>query len=283
MIRLIFISLSSILLLFLGVFGLNQLGRYQAHPLSKHPLFEENAWALFDPPQEAFTSSERMRKWISTARSKELGTLVIPVIPIVQTRDEVWLVSQKPQLAQNVNGTTLEVPVHLLSMEEINKNTASENIFLFQEISELSGEGALAIEVHEKQPSQSTSWTRLLDESVSKNIIVLSPHKFTAKHHRKMFPQWVFGTDASSVLQAMVLQGLYLQSLINVWADFWMSPFEIGGRPVFTTRLVEELSRRGTPVILDLREGAKSEEDWPPNLKPLVKGFRKNWISENTP
>lgn len=273
MVRLLMISLSAVSLLFLAVFSLRQIGLYQIHPMARHPLLDRGQLSIFDPPPSALTSVNDYLNWCNRQAQTVTSGVFIPVIPLVQTKDSRWLVSLQIKVPQTLQGQSIEVPINVLNFDQIMKNP-NGSVLAFEDLAPRLPDGALAFEIFEKQPSQATQWTKFLSSRTEQNILILSPNKFTAKQHRKLHPQWLFATDPSTVSQAMVFQGLFLETMLNIWADLWLSPAKMSGRTVFTPRLLAELSRRKIKVLLDQRVEVFKAADWPEGLSDLVQGFR---------
>ena len=274
-VRLLFITISAIIVVFLVLFTLRIVGYGQQHrPLEMS--FLKAPVVIYKGGQSSIAPSNSL---LALKKSIELGG--INMIHLQRTRDGHFVLFEPKTLQEQTDG---QGPVFLKSLKELKRLDGAFNFNLqgqtpyrkknFQILSlvdylEVFNKQPVVINMLEQDPARMHGLDSLLKKyNMAELVILHSPYTQTLRYLRKEMPRTLSTINQQMLMKALFFESLYIETLVPLKGDLVLSPPSIFNQPLFTPRVLAELKRRHLSLILDLTEATESD----PSLKDVSLG-----------
>lgn len=209
--RLLLITIGSLILAFFAVFFVRQMGFHQVFAPPQHKWFELKEWNVISPSAENLCNQKL-----------EIAEDQILELP-VRFREGVWILDcPDKNVALPLKDTMAQVKaVHILLQVNANETQNLDNL----------------VEIVDSYDSK-------------KNFGVASVSQKVSRYLRKKAPQWLFASDSASLLRMQLFTSLWIETAMEFWPDFVIAGTdEDTNVEHFNPRLIAELARRHKPII----------------------------------
>lgn len=209
--RLLLITLSTLILALFTLFFVRQLGLQQSFAAPEHKWFALSTWDIIAP------SAEKLCKFdVSIAKDQilEMPTRFREGNWVLDCPDKNVTILLKDALSK-VNVVNILLQVN--ATETQNLDNLVETVGSFDR---------------------------------TRNFGIASLSQKVTRVLRKKAPQWLFAADSASVLRLQLFTSLWIESAMEFWPDFVIAGRDDDTKVSrLAPRLVEELARRHKPII----------------------------------
>lgn len=238
--RLVLITVISVIFLGAGLLGLRIAGSLQSFEKVHHPWMERNFLLI-------------LNKECSLAgleRSQQEQPDAILTLNLKPKEDETWEVECEP--AYPLGEVLRKMP---------------KGSFIFN----INSSGDLGFENLKRD-------LKALENN--RSVGLMSPSHTVSKRLRKEFPQWLFGADPTTLVKLHLYEALFIETMADVWPDFFVTGPDPRAPEFLAARLVQELVRRKKLIIWNDDD---PNQTIPSSLYPQVNGVmtkRPTWAIE---
>lgn len=209
--RLLLITVGSLILAFFAVFFVRQMGLHQTFAPPQHKWFELKEWNVLSPSAENLC---KMKLDIAENQILELA---------IRFRSGMWIIDcPDKNVTLPLKDALIQVKaVHILLQVNANETENLDNLV------EIVG-----------------------SYDARKNFGVASVSQKVSRAFRKKAPQYLFASDSASLLRMQLFTSLWIETAMEFWPDFVIAgQNEDTNVEHFNPRLIEELARRHKPII----------------------------------
>lgn len=274
LLRLLFISLTSILWSVMIIFFLRFLGSQQTYRPLKHDLINFDTLQS-DSPQTFYSIIEAplpsidvyrkiVPQLIHTPQKSEL--LKIDIYP---TRKGEWVILSKKQFKVEKFGLKR---VRLKSIEEIHADMIDPTyeVIPLENFLKTFPKLRLAVEVHAQHDAPLEKISALFEQyNYDENLLILSQYEGTLRELKKTNPRWLYGSSSANLVKLNLMASLFLETLITMDFDVFVIDYDQQKPPVLNKRLIKEINQRFKKVFVQNKSFSELKNNW---LKPYVQG-----------
>lgn len=211
LLKLIVLTLAFLILSVFAVFFVRWMGFQQSFAPPSHPWFQQTFWSIYAPPTDVVCAGSSLG---SKVPSKE------------------WIVSLPVKRVDGRWVIPCEKPVPLT---DFLKNEPHPNLLL--------------------HISATDTWDlEKLVENVSpfertKNFGVMAESQKVSLFLRKKAPQWLYAADSSNLARMQLFESLWIETAMDFWPDFVISPPTPQSQLKIDERLAAEFARRQKRIV----------------------------------
>jgi hypothetical protein len=181
-IKLLMITVFTLLLGFLAVFVVRQMGLHGSFATPTHPWAQRQFWWVFNPTAEELCQTKDLKSLLP-------GGQWIVSIPVKHVEEDWVVPCAKPQ-----------------RLEEFLAHSEHDDWLLHVTAHDTWGLDELVAKVSP------------FDQN--KHFAVLSDSQKVAVYLRKKAPQWLFAADSASLLRFRMFESMWIESAMDFWPDF---------------------------------------------------------------
>ena len=287
--RLLLIGVGALFVLVLVLFGLRQVGLQRQFQVFEHPLItNDEFWIIAAngggrdfPPHTKPAFDEALR----------LDPNIVLELPLHRSTDGVWFVYAHYKLEVVTDGKGFAESLTWAELQKLNAafqfaGKRGDFPYRDQELRLLSLEQALQLypktrfilTFHDPRANFIQEVATMINSlDISSRIVIRSPFSKFVRELRKVEPMWVYVLDPASLDRAVMLEGLYIETLASLPTDMIISPLTIHGVPILSPKIVKEIKRQKKRLILDVNDFTPTIPRW---LIPELDGVltdRPSW------
>lgn len=209
--RLIFISLISIVVLATAFTILRQMGLRAIVPVANHPWMKMHPWKVVEPA---------------------------PCTVLKDKSEIAW------------------IPLHLKNFEDWYWQCSDGKTMAIQDVLKAYGDQNVMFDLFGKDASGGIP---LMDAtkawSESHHIAIISTSQNLLRKIRQQRPQWLFGGDSATWVKLKAFEPLYIETILDVWQDFFIGTETLDRYNTLDSRTVAELKRRKKILLVETTDG----------------------------
>lgn len=192
------------------------------------------------------------------------------------TKDHQWVIFGRDRL-EDLTDFSGKIEDYTLAELRPAKLRNGQPMMSLDEFLQAFRDGPLAFVIHSREVAGVKQLLKNLEGIPrDRKIFLMSSSQALLRDMRKARPDWRFGSDAATLAKIQLLTAIYLEPLLDIWADFIVSPIKIDSSPALSPRAILEAQRRRKPLFIE----TNGLEDIPPEWEKNASGVltaRPRW------
>ncbi len=282
-VRLLMITVISVISCFLVILALRYLGLSTAYAPFDHVFMSKTPWRILlggDTTKGPASSREAFQAaldegWI-------LGA------DLQLTQDEHWVVFGPELLETQTEAQGLVSFQTLQQFKQLNLGQKSAAFqgrryppMTLKEFVEAFPTADFLLNIHVRYPEKMPALAKLMQElNLKDRVILQSPFATTLRELRRDLQTWIFGIDPSAVTRFLLMKSIFLETFADLKADVFIAEADMDDLWVFDERTLAELKRRHKKIIPIVKEPFSEKVK---ELLPETSGFMTTRPSNVTP
>ena len=276
--RLLLIGIGTLLVLALALFGLRQLGLQRQFEAFNHPLIaNKDFWVVAQggvSGKYPFFTEPAFRAVLALDRK------IVFELPLHRSADGTWFVYPSYKLADHTNGVGFPEATTWAQLEQLNAGYQYENkskkldfpfrkpekklrLLSLEQMTKLFPKTRFVLNFYDPQAIWVKEVATLINDlKISQRVVICSPFSKFIRELSKLEPLWVYGLDPASLDRAVILEGLYIETLASLPTDVITSPLVKDGVSILTKRIVKEIRRQKKRLILIVDDDTSTIPQW---------------------
>lgn len=239
--RVLFISIVSVIVLFVVLLTSRLWGLGQQYPDFQHPFFENVALP-------AVILKVENEKELEEAIQKKADVMIW--LDVATTNDQKLIVFATDLTPQKMSIEAYRGPKSLAYPLQQLKNMHPE----IQELREIVAKYAqqkFVLNILDNVQGVHTGLVEVLkDLSAEKRILLQSNYNVIMTSVKELEPFWLYGCSQADLMRFLTFESMWILPATPFKGDVYISPFVLLGRPAFHESTLEEVRRRKKKIIL---------------------------------
>lgn len=262
-VRLIFITASSILGIIFVVLGLNWLAHQTQYAAPDHPWLQHKSVRIYlggkgnstDDPAP-FTPSTVLNLKLSANQCLHL--------PLRRTVDGHFVIFSDEEWRPHVDRDGFVIQDTLEDIKKIRfKNSQQPLVTLEDVLTQTPADQMILFQLPAQDAARYHGLADLLKKfDRTTQVGFTSPYKGPLEYLKSELPLALYGANLNQLGPAIALNSLGLSGLVNIDGDFVLVPFTYQGQLIFDESFVAELKRRKIPIYIHHTSAHTSLPGW---------------------
>lgn len=237
--RIIVVSLGSVLVVFILFLIAKLWGQSQVYPEYRHPMYSVSSGVIefIKPKYENLEKDLKEKEFL--------------FLDVVVTQDQK-LVAPKRAWKQ------ADKPIRYSLVDEI-KN----DVLVLQDYKDILRQKKIIFNLIENSLAVHENFIYNIEQmglEKGENFIVTSPYEAPIKALKEKAPAYLYGTTQPEILKILAMGSMYLFEAVNIRADVIIHPLQIRKQTFFTEDLLKEVARRHKRIIVGPIVASEKEE-----------------------